>query len=304
MRIGSANVIMSRRAALQGLTALAAGGVLNSIVSGQAFAEEAPESAGIRFGAQTNAWHVDPNSFDSLLAVLAQVRQVGYAGFETGFANVRQQFPRAAEARQRIASTGLVFFGVHIFLPAERYDPQTKIAPRSLYEEVARDGAALGARHLIFSSVPTSDAEDLLHKAAGLNAAGQFARKLGIALAYHNEKNNEGARELDALYAATDPEYVSFLLDAGHAYLAGIDVPAFLREHHRRIVGIHLRDFRDGKQVPLGQGTFPLAEAAAALKQVNWQGWALNEEEREDGTKAGLKFIEPAFQAMQRAFEA
>jgi len=295
---------MSRRALLQGLTALAASGAASSLAPVQAVAEDSAKLTGIHFGAQTNAWRINPNDFDSLLAVLAEVRKVGYEGFETGFANVKQQFPHAAEARQRIASTGLTFFGVHIFLPAERYDPQTKIAPRSLYEQVARGGVALGARHLIFSSIPTSGAEELRRKAAALNVAGQFAKQLGIALAYHNEKNTEGVGELDALYVATDPEYVSFLLDAGHAYLAGVEVPAFLGKHHRRIVGIHLRDFRDGAQVPLGEGTFPLIQTAAVLKEVKWQGWALNEEEREDGTKAGLKFIEPAFQAMQRAFEA
>ncbi len=258
---------------------------------------------GIHFGAQTNAWRIDPQDFHSFLAVLDQIRQVGYAGFETGFANVRQQFPHAAEARQRIAGTGLNFFGVHIFLPPDRYDPKAKIAPASLYEQVAVGGAALGARHLIFSSVPTRDAEELREKAAGLNVAGKYGKTLGIPLAYHNEQNTEGTSELEALYAATDPEYVWFLLDAGHAYRAGVDVPAFLRKHHRRIIGIHLRDFREGKQVPLGEGTFPLAEVAAVLKRAGWRGWVLNEEEREDGTKAGLKFIKPAFHAMQRAFE-
>jgi sugar phosphate isomerase/epimerase len=85
-----------------------------------------------------------------------------------------------------------------------------------------------------------------------------------------------------------------------------IDPSAVLRERHvhvlRRIVGIHLRDYRNGQQVPLGQGTFPLAQSSATLKQLDWRGWLLNEEEREDGTKAGLKFIEPAFKAMQAAF--
>jgi hypothetical protein len=31
-------------------------------------------------------------------------------------------------------------------------------------------------------------------------------------------------------------------------------------------------------------------------------GWVLNEEEREDGSKQGLSVMEPAFQALQKAF--
>jgi inosose dehydratase len=291
----------TRRFVLQGVAALVGSNAFPSITA-EENARLKDAKPAIKFGAQTNAWRIDPHSLDSLLAVLAQIRQVGYSGFETGFANVMEQFPNAAEARRRIQSTGLTFFGVHIFLPSDRYDPETRIAPASLYEKVARGGAALGAQHLIFSSVPTQNSDQLRRKADGLNAAGRFARQLGVSVAYHNEKDEEGGKELEGLYDATDPQYVSFLLDAGHAYLAGIDVPAFVRKHSRRIAGIHLRDFKDGNQVPLGQGTFPLQATAASLKEVHWRGWVLNEEERTDGTKAGLKFIEPAFDAARKAF--
>jgi inosose dehydratase len=292
----------TRRFLLKGIAALVAGSASSSITAEDANGTMRDRGPAVKFGAQTNAWHIDPHSFDSLMAVLAQIRQVGYSGFETGFGNVMEQFPHAADAKRRIESTGLTFFGIHIFLPSDNYDPETRIAPASLYEKVAKGGAALGARHLIFSSVPTQNSDQLRHKAAGLNTAGRFAKHLGISLAYHNEKNDEGEKELEALYDATDPQYVSFLLDAGHAYLAGIDVPAFVRKHSHRIVGIHLRDFKDSNQVPLGQGTFPLQATSASLKRVRWRGWVLNEEERTDGTKAGLKFIEPAFNAARKAF--
>lgn len=294
--------MVTRRSIVRGMAALVAGGRFIRLNAESTTSRTPGAARGIRFGAQTNAWAINPHDFHSLLDVLGQMRHLGYSGFETGFANVIQQFSQAAVARQKIANTGLEFFGIHIFLPSEKYDPVTKIAPRSVYEPVAKGGAALGARHLIFSSVPVQNGDELRHKADGLNAAGRFAKTLGIRVAYHNEKNDEEGKQLDELYATTNPEYVSFLLDAGHAYLAGINVPEFVRKHSHRIVGIHLRDFRDGKQVPLGQGTFPLEATAASLREVNWQGWVLNEEERSDGTKAGLRFIEPAFNAARNAF--
>ena len=48
--------------------------------------------------------------------------------------------------------------------------------------------------------------------------------------------------------------------------------------------------------------TLPLKEIAAVLKQAKWTGWAMNEEEREDGSKQGLTVIQPAFQALKEAF--
>jgi hypothetical protein len=52
------------------------------------------------------------------------------------------------------------------------------------------------------------------------------------------------------------------------------------------------------------QGTLPLAEIAAVLKEENWTGWAMNEEQREDGSKQGLGVIGPAFNALDGAFPA
>lgn len=260
--------------------------------------------SGIRFGAQTNAWPIDPRKFDTLLAALNDIKSTGYTGFETGFANLRSQAHSLPEARRQIEATGLSFIGVHIFLP--EYDARTNVAPAELYESVAQGGAALGAERLILSGAPAVTPEEIRRKADALNQAGAFAAKLGLKLAYHNHwpEFKYGGKEIEALYAATDPALVWFLLDAGHAYRTGIDVPGFIRTHQQRITGIHFRDYRDGHQVLLGQGTFPLAQVAEVLKQAKWSGWAMNEEEREDGSKQGLAVIGPAFQALKGAFSA
>jgi inosose dehydratase len=295
--------MMTRRQLLHRLAAAAASAHLAPV--SLAWAEGAQGSS-IKLGAQTNAWAIDPSSFDSFLGVLDQVRTIGYAGFETGFFNLRPQFKSPEQARVSIANTGLTFFGIHIFLPPERLNPTTKLPPASLYEEVARGGVALGAQRLIFSGGPAASTDDLKRKIAGLNTAGAFSKSLGLPLAYHNHwfEFQSKVGEIEALYGETDPALVSFLLDAGHAYRGGADVPAFLRKHYRRIVALHLRDYHDGKQVPLGAGSFPLAEVATTLKQLEWKGWVLNEEEREDGTKLGLSVMEPSFAALQKAFKA
>jgi sugar phosphate isomerase/epimerase len=141
-------------------------------------------------------------------------------------------------------------------------------------------------------------------KIEALQGAGTCARNLGLGFAYHNHWGEFQSKvgEIDALYGRTDPGLVSFLLDAGHAYRGGANVPEFLEKHSRRIVGIHFRDVKSGRQVPLGEGTFPLAEVAATLRTLQWSGWAINEEEREDGSKGGLSYIEPAFKALKGAF--
>jgi inosose dehydratase len=258
----------------------------------------------IRLGAQTNAWPIDPNRFDTFLAALGEARETGYAGFETGFANLRNQSGSLPQAGKRIEATGLAFIGVHIFLP--EYDATTNIAPQQLYEPVAQAGAALGAQRLIFSGSPAVNEDEIKRKADALNRAGTFAEMLGMKVAYHNHwpEFKYNGKEIESLCAATDPKLVWFLLDAGHAYRTGIDLPDFVRRHDQRLTAIHFRDYRDHVQVPLGQGTLPLAEIASVLKKAYWTGWAINEEEREDGSKQGLAVIRPAFQALKGAFSA
>ena len=292
---------LSRRSVLRslagcGVSAFAAAAVgLPGSLPGQ-------EAGSIRLAAQTNAFPIDPRNFDSLLAALDAIKSVGYAGFETGFINLRSQANSIGEGRKQIAAKGLTFTGVHIFLP--EYDTDTNIAPRTLYEPVATLGAELGAERLILSGSPAVTPDDIKRKADALVQAGRFAKSQGLILAYHNHwpEYKYGAREILQLYAGTDPAYVSFLLDAGHAYRTGFDIPRFVEEHAARLTGIHFRDFREGKQVPLGEGTFPLRQVAEALRRAKWSGWVINEEEREDGTKAGLAFLKPSYTSLKGAF--
>jgi len=296
----------TRREVLQALGALTAGGVLAPLGSPGILAQSGHIPAGIRFGVQLNAFPIDPKNFQSFLDTLAEVKQIGYQGFESSFRNVSEQFASPAPARRSIEQTGLTFFGIHIFFSNDKYDQATRIAAASVYEPVARGGTALGARHLILSGAPAADPDQLKRKIVALNTAGRFAKSVGITAAYHNHwwEFQSKIGEIEALYTQTDPSLVHFVLDCGHAYHGGANVPAFIRAHFKRIVGFHLRDYRDGKLVTLGTGTFPLAQVAATIKQIGWKGWVENEEERDNLSKNGMEVIAPAYKAMKEAFES
>ena len=257
--------------------------------------------AKVHLGCQTNAWAIDPREFSNVLAVIRKVKDYGYDGFETGFANVQTQFDNPAAAKASLDAMGLKFIGVHIFL--NQYDPATNVAPAELYERVATGGAKLGAERLILSGTPPQDQAGRKRKAEALNRAGAFAQKLGLKLAYHNhgpEFANRG-EEIEFLIRETDPARVWFLMDAGHAFRAGADIPAFVRTHHARLAGLHIRDTRDGKETPLGTGEFPLNALAEVIRKAGWDGWLINEEERVGG-KPGDEAVKPAHDALFRIF--
>ena len=258
----------------------------------------------IRIGTQTNAYPIQPNEPAGFIAALEQLRRIGFEGFETGFRSVAECFAAPEETRGKIAALGLTFFGVHIFLKSPEYDSQTLIAPRSVYEPIARGGKALGAQNVIVSGAPALSDEQLQAKVAGLDAAGRYCQDHGIDLAYHNEETDSGPHrnELDVLYAKTSPSHVHFVLDAGHLFNTGGDVVAFLRQYHSRIVGLHLRDYKNRQQVVLGSGDLPLRQIAQTLHELNWSGWVEAEEERLDGMKHGDSYLRPAYAALKEAF--
>ncbi len=256
-------------------------------------------------GAQTNAWPIA--NFDELLAVLARMRGFGYEGFETSFRNVQLHFDQPKTARQQLQDSGLRFVNIHIFM--DQYDPRTRIAPEDLIARVAKGGAALGAFSLVLSGAPCVaggklDAAAIDAKASALNAAGKLCRELGIEAAYHNHGPEFADRglEIKGLLERTDPKQVHFVIDAGHAFRAGADIPAFVAKHHARLAGMHLRDFHNGEQVILGQGDFHLQPVFEAIRKARWTGWLFNEEERLGGVKLGDSAITPARAEMKKVF--
>jgi len=304
MAAQKASEYKTRREVLEALGSIAASGTMSSLGSARLFGQAGHVLEGIRFGVQLNAFPIDPKRFETFEATLGLVKQIGYQGFESSFRNLSEQFAAPEMARSRIEQIGLTFFGIHIFFPDNLYDQTTRIAAPSVYEPVARGGAALGAKHLILSGAPAQNAEQLKAKIEALNAAGRYALTAGLTAAYHNHwwEFESKIGEIEALYTQTDPELVHFVLDAGHAYHGGADVPAFIRAHSRRIVGFHLRDFKNNDYVELGTGDFPLHQVAAAIKQIGWKGWVENEEERADHSQGGENVIAPAFKAMKEAF--
>ncbi len=244
-----------------------------------------------RAGCQTNAWNLEPPDFSRLLDVLQNIRKIGYDGFETGFRNVLTQEGALDQAKEAIVKTGLRLIGVHIFLPD--YDRETGIAPADLIKRVTNIASKLGAERLILSGATVAPEK----KADALSAADEQARRMGLRVAYHNHPHDMSA--LEQLLKSTTAD---LMLDAGHAFSAGANVASFFSQHHTRIVGMHLRDFRAGSQVVLGKGEFDMASLADAVNSLKWSGWLINEEERLNNYKPGDTAVIPARKALRDIF--
>ena len=257
------------------------------------------QSGRIKAGCQTNAWKMEVPEFRNLLPVLATIKKLDFDGFETDYRNVQGQFENLKEARQLIQKSGLKFYGCHIF--QFDYDPKTNIPEWKLMERVAKGASAMGAERLIVSGAPAGqDSERLRWKAAGLGRAGRLCRDLRMTrLCYrnHGPEFAHDALEMRTLIKETDADTVRFLIDCGDAMRLKVDLATFFTKYHKRIDGLHPRDYKGAVQVPLGEGESDYGPLAEAVRKTGWQGWVLNEEERESA-------VEPARKQMRKLFGA
>lgn len=100
---------------------------------------------------------------------------------------------------------------------------------------------------------------------ANFNRFAEQLKKQGLNFAYHNHDfeftvKPDGVSLYDRLLKASDPALLKIELDLFWAIRAGVDVPAFIRQHAGRIYAYHVKDMRpDRSMTSVGSGTIDFA---------------------------------------------
>ncbi|MEK8052782.1 sugar phosphate isomerase/epimerase family protein [Ideonella sp. DXS22W] len=83
------------------------------------------------------------------------------------------------------------------------------------------------------------------------NRVGRMASDHGLKLGCHHEFwcGIRSHREIDAFYAATDPDHVHLFIDTAQHVIAGVDPVALYERYHDRVCGFHFKDTRHVDQV-------------------------------------------------------
>lgn len=252
-----------------------------SFIAGAAVASLSPRlfaaPAKPRVGCQVNGFASRNGDFSELLSVLPKIRSLGYAGFECNNHFLQSELDNPAGARGKIQASGLEFIAMHTSMAeAEQKD----------LGKLAHGGTSLGCHYIVMSGKGLSKTGEftpdaLKEKVAALERYGKVCNDAGIKLAYHNHTDefaNNNA-EINGLAEHSDPQLLHFLMDAGHGYQGGGNPADFMRKNSSRIVGCHVKTFKNKKlQVPLGQGDFGFEDLAAAIRERHWAGWLIDEE--------------------------
>ncbi|MDQ3996083.1 MAG: sugar phosphate isomerase/epimerase [Gemmatimonadota bacterium] len=121
-----------------------------------------------------------------------------------------------------------------------------------------------------------------------LTEIGKRTADLGVPVGYHHHVGSLGEKpgEIEHVLDAADPRYVRLLLDVAHYHVGGGDPIAAIRRYADRLLFLHIKDVRVAapgasgppfRFVELGRGSVDLEGVFAALREVDFGGWAIVE---------------------------
>jgi sugar phosphate isomerase/epimerase len=134
-------------------------------------------------------------------------------------------------------------------------------------EQGFKEAQALGVKYITASSNVSMAAR-----------VDKYAQQYKIMVGFHGHDQTSKPDEFStaetfaqAMQGAS--RYIGVNLDIGHFVAAGGDPIAYIREHHQRIVALHLKDRKKnhGANLPFGEGDTPIVAVLQLLRDKKWR---------------------------------
>jgi inosose dehydratase len=263
-----------------GAGAVVSGASLSNFAESMSFAKQA-----IRFGYAAITWEGND------VQAIKEISELGFRGIQLR-SNILKDFGARPEALRSLLQQHNLEM-VAFSSGGVRIDSNTD-------EEIAKHISnakfvkAVGGRYLqVTDSARPKDrkpeAADFKQLGQVLTEIGKRAGDIGIPVGYHNHMGSlgESPEEVDRIIDAINPKFVKLELDIAHYQQGGGDPAHAIRQYRDRLLFLHIKDVEDlptsdarGRAyrfVELGRGRVNLPQVFAALKEVNFNDWAIIE---------------------------
>ena len=247
----------------------------------------ASSRASIRFGYAAITWGDDDRR------AIDDIADVGFRGIQLRASAVSEWGQRPGELKDLLSARGLTFVALSSGLV--RLDPAFEAEDLALHLRHARFLRDAGGLYLqVLDERPRGRAttpDDYRRMGRLLTELGRRTADLGIPLGYHNHMGNLGQApdEVARVLEASDPRYVRLQLDTAHWAQAGGDPADAVRRYADRLLFLHVKDVESpipGREaqswrfVGLGRGRLDFQAIFGALRDVDFDGWAIVELDR------------------------
>lgn len=217
-------------------------------------------------------------AYGSTEQALREISALGYQGFEMFDGNLVAYETEKDVFRSLLQETGLKF--VAVYTGASFIFPD--ILPEELWRirRAAEMAGEFGVEYLVVGGGALRAAgileDDYARLAYGLSQVDEIARRNGLTACYHPHHGTliETSQEITRIMALTS---IGLCPDTGHIQEGGSDPIEIIRSFGDRIPYIHLKDYRDGKFLPLGQGSVDIIGIIRALTSIDYAGWVTAE---------------------------
>ncbi|MDP9314053.1 MAG: sugar phosphate isomerase/epimerase [Chloroflexota bacterium] len=243
-------------------------------------------------------YYLTPGSTEQALQDIAAA---GYTGFELFDGNLMQYTGRETAFRDLMGNHGLQFVGVYSganFIYGEiREEELSKI------EGVVEFAAKLGAIHLVVGGgairATGTREEDYQRLGEGLERVVEIANRAGLTPHYHPHLGTiaTSPEQIAKIFQHTS---INFCPDTAHLQAGGGDPAELIRTYADRVKYVHLKDYRDGAFLPLGEGTQNLDEILSTLRDMQYDGWTLVELDAWESPIAGARISKAFLDARAR----
>jgi len=247
-----------------------------------------PAPSDIRWGYAAITW--DGND----LQAIKDVAEVGFRGIQLRTSVLKEFGERPQALREILEQHHLPM--IAFSSGGVRSDLDTTAEQIALHTRQAKFVKDVGGSYLQLtdSSRPKGRqpvAEDYKKVGRLLTEISKRVVDTGLQVAYHNHMNSlsETPDEMDRVMQESDPRYVKLLFDVAHYVQGGGDPAKAIRQYRDRILFLHIKDVesitpapevnsgRPYRFVELGRGRVNLSAVFAALKEINFRGWAIVE---------------------------
>lgn len=243
-------------------------------------------SNSIRFGCQTYTWLMSGDAYKGRIPHILEVAKcAGFAGLEPEVVMLGD-LSDPVRAKEAVAAAGIEL-GAICLVEDWRHARETA-AEQDRANHYIEFLQHFPGTMFVLCQMPGADRVELRQRQSNalacVNAIAQRACASGISCTYHPNSPPgsvfRSAEDYEVLVQGLRHDVIGYAPVSGHIARGGMDPLQVVKQYRQVINHVHFKDmFSDSRWAPMGQGVIDFAGIVGHLRQTDYSGWIMVEDE-------------------------